>query len=98
MIKYASMTDLSINNLVLFRGGGEMRIQAVGNGTATIKGVVSKSNQPTILSLINLSTFEVVNEITDNSVYALDTTGLYEISADNSGFEQINAELIEIGG
>ena len=95
MAKYGSITDLSKNNLVLSRGGGETRIQATGSGTATIKGIVSKTNKPVILSLVNLSTFEVVNKITDNSIYALDTTGLSEISADTSGFTALYAELIE---
>lgn len=95
MAKYGSMTDLSKSNLVLSRGGGETRIQAVGSGTATIKGVVSSTNEPAVLSLVNLSTFEVVTQITDNSIYALDTTGLSEISAENTGFTEIQTELIE---
>ena len=95
MAKYGSITDLSKNNLVLSRGGGETRIQTVGSGTAIIKGVLSSRNEPVILSLVNLSTFEVVTKITDNSIYALDTTGLSEISAENSGFTALYAELIE---
>ena len=95
MAKYGSMTDLSKSNLVLSRGGGETRIQAVGSGTAIIKGVLSSGNEPVILSLVNLSTFEVVSQIKDNSIYALDTTGICEISADTSGFTALYAELIE---
>lgn len=95
MAKYGSITDLSKSNLVLSRGGGETRIQTVGSGTATIKGVVSSTNEPVILSLVNLSNFEVVTQITDNSIYALDTTGLSEISAENTGFTEIQTELIE---
>lgn len=98
MAKYGSMTDLSKSNLVLSRGGGETRIQATGSGTAIIKGVLSSGNEPVILSLVNLSTFEVVSKITDNSIYALDTTGLSEISAENTGFTEIQAELIEEAG
>jgi hypothetical protein len=94
-MKYSLTEDLTKNDLFLFRGGGETRIQAIGSGTAQIMGKVTKEGESGVLSLVNLSTYEVTDTISDNAVYAVDTTGLYTVSAVNNGFTNINIRVIE---
>lgn len=75
--------------------GSDVRIKASGTGSCKVVGKLTANGDATVLSVVRLNDYVVVDTITDNEIYAADVSGLYSISVANaSGFTNVWATIL----
>lgn len=68
------------NNDTIYVGDGkDIKIQGDGT-TYSIKGKLSPDSSEQIIALVNVATFNVSTEVSDNEVYMGDVSGYYSIT------------------
>lgn len=75
-------------------GAEQIKVQAVGTGTYTVKGRLNSNAQFDTICAIKVSDFSTKSTISDTAIYTGDVSGYSQVTVDASGFDSITAALI----
>lgn len=86
--------DGSTAKVVNVIGAEQVKVQAIGTGTYSIKGRLNSDCPFDVICAIKASDFAKKSSITDSSVYNADVSGYAQITVEASGVDKVIAVLV----